>query len=87
MREIPNLKSAKPVGNFVLELSFDDGVQGKVDLSEIPRCGFFSVWNNDFEKFSVDRNIISWNENCEMDADAMYLKIIGKNFFEYAGNQ
>lgn len=85
-KTIPNLKEAKALENYELYLLFNDGVEGKIDLSEVERKGLFSVWEKHFDKFKIEGNILSWDENCEVDADSFYLKLIKKDFFEYAGN-
>lgn len=83
-REIPNLVNVKALENYALYLIYKDGIEGEVDLSHIERKGFFEAWETDFKNFIVRGNILSWNENLEIDADALYLKLINKNYFEYA---
>ena len=85
-KAIPNLVEAKAVKNYSLFLIFADGIEGNIDLSNIEREGLFEVWENHFDKFKIDGNILSWDKNCEIDADSLYLKLINKDFFEYAGN-
>lgn len=85
-KAIPDLLKAEAKDNFSLHLIFADGIEGIIDLSDIERTGFFEVWNTHFDKFTREGNILSWDENCQMDADSFYLKLINKDFFEYAGN-
>ncbi len=86
IKTIPDLKKAEAKEDFSLHLVFADGVEGNIDLSNIERKGLFKVWENHFNQFKIEGNILSWDENCEIDADAFYLKLINKDFFEYARN-
>jgi len=87
---IPSLKNAKPVEHYKLFVEFDDGVSGIIDLSSWKGKGMFSIWNdeNNFKSFKItgDKKI-EWNNEIDMDPDAFYLKLIGKTFDEYTGNQ
>lgn len=83
---VPDLVEAKAENNFSLYLSFADGTDGIIDLSDIKRIGLFEIWNTNFQNFRQRKNIISWSDDCEIDADSLYLKLIKKDFFEYAGN-
>ncbi|MGC4128995.1 MAG: DUF2442 domain-containing protein [Bergeyella sp.] len=85
-KSIPKLIEAKPMKNFSLFLVFSDGTEGMINLSDVPRNGLFQIWEKEFDNFKTEGNILKWNDEAEVDADAFYLKLIGKNFFEYAGN-
>ncbi len=45
----------KPMSDYRLRLSFDDGVQGEVDLSHSVGKGVFALWNDpqQFEKVAI----------------------------------
>jgi hypothetical protein len=45
----------KPVGGCRLELEFDDGVSGVVDLSDLAGVGVFAAWLNPgfFEQVTI----------------------------------
>lgn len=88
-KEIPLIKSAEAVDDYKLLLLFEDGVSGLIDLKSWKGKGVFEYWNNEsnFKKFRITENKkIEWNENIDMDPDSFYLKLVGKTFFEYAGN-
>ena len=85
-KQIPILKEAKPMENFSLYLLFSDDTEGVIDLSYIKREGLFEVWNHNFENFKIDGNRLVWNDFLDVDADSFYLKLIKKDFFEYARN-
>ena len=88
-KTIPYLTEAKALPKFKLQVSFDDGIEGEVDLSDWVGRGVFSYWNDEknFSNFVVTKDKkIEWNEMLDMDPDAFYLKIIGKTFEEYASH-
>jgi Protein of unknown function (DUF2442) len=88
-KEIPYLKTAEPKPGYKLFVVFEDGVSGIVDLQDWKGKGVFEYWNNEenFRNFSItDNKKIEWNEYIDMDPDSFYLQLIGKTFFEYAGN-
>ncbi|MEO0058731.1 MAG: hypothetical protein RLZZ312_378 [Bacteroidota bacterium] len=86
--EIPKIKNAVALSGYKLHLSFQDGVDGIVDLSEFVGRGVFEYWNDEenFKKFEIIWNAITWNEIIDIDADSFYLQIIDKTYFEYARN-
>jgi hypothetical protein len=78
---MPKPVELKPLDNYRLLVRYDDGVEGIADLSDVAGSGVFSLWNN-YEAF---RNVhigpfgeLSWNDDVEMCADAIYLMITGK---------
>jgi Protein of unknown function (DUF2442) len=88
-KEIPYLKIAEPKPGYKLYVVFEDGVSGLVDLKDWKGKGVFEYWNNEenFKNFRItDNRKIEWNEEIDMDPDSFYLRLIGKTFFEYAGN-
>ncbi len=38
--------AVQPRGGYKIWLQYEDGVEGEVDLSDIPRTGIFEVWND-----------------------------------------
>lgn len=75
----PVLVRALP--NYRLYLEFNDGAQGEVDLSDLAGKGVFEAWNDYsfFEKVHIgDHREIKWNDEIELCADSLYLKLTGK---------
>ena len=67
---------------YRLWVRFDDGVEGEVDLSSRAGQGVFKVWDDPgvFESVSVTpHRTISWTEDAELCADALYLDITGQD--------
>ena len=87
---IPFLKEAVALPDYKLLVSFEDGVSGIIDLNNWKGKGVFEYWNDEenFKVFTItpDKKLM-WNEDIDMDPDAFYLKLTGKSFESYAGNQ
>jgi Protein of unknown function (DUF2442) len=83
---IPIVISVLPLDGCKLDLKFEDGVEGIIDLIELKGKGVFEYWNdeNNFKNFIVtNMNKLEWNENLDMDPDSFYLKIIKKTYQEF----
>jgi hypothetical protein len=96
---MPDAIEVKPLDNYRLWISFSDGVEGVVDLSELVGKGVFSSWTDyqQFEKVHLGPGgEIAWDDQIDMCADALYLKLTGKKpedifpmlreLIQYAGN-
>jgi hypothetical protein len=86
---IPYLKLATAYDNYILFVEFIDGVKGEVDLSKWKGNGVFTYWNKEenFKNFKINElNKLEWNEEIDIDPDALYLNLIGKTFDSYASN-
>jgi hypothetical protein len=64
---------------YKLLLSFEDGVTGKIDLSEKIGKGVFQALENieNFKqvKISSDKRSLQWLNGIDLCADSLYLKI------------
>ncbi len=67
--------------DYRLELRFDDGVHGTVDLSELVRQEAFAPWR-DYQNFKQTRiekgRRLVWEGDIDLCADALYLEVTGK---------
>ncbi|MGD9634193.1 MAG: DUF2442 domain-containing protein [Pirellulales bacterium] len=73
--------SVKPLSQFRVELVFDDGLKGIVDLSSIVGRGVFAAWNEPgcFERVSVTEDgALQWPGELDLCPDALYLQLTGK---------
>lgn len=71
----------RPLENYRLYLEFDDGTKGDVDLSELVGEGLFAAWTDYgfFQKVEIgEHREIKWNDEIELCADSLYLKLTGK---------
>jgi len=72
----------KVLPGYRLELEFDDGVSGIVDLSEAVGKGVFGLWRDPlfFEQVHIGSSgELVWAEKVDLCPDALYLKVTGKN--------
>lgn len=75
----PVLVRALP--NYRLYLEFSDGTKGEVDLSNLAHQEVFQSWDNPgfFEKVHIgSHREVKWNDEIELCADSLYLKLTGK---------
>jgi hypothetical protein len=72
-------------GRYKLEIVFEDGIQGTIDLSDLAGSGVFSVWDapGAFEDVSVGSGgEVVWNAGVDLCADSLYLRLTNKNVDE-----
>jgi hypothetical protein len=78
------LKSALPLEDSKLEITFTDGISGVVDLSEyLEFIGVLEILKdkNTFNKVSIKDNAIHWTEDCELSPETIYSIITNKKIF------
>jgi hypothetical protein len=75
------VSSVKVLPGYRLELRFDDGVSGTVDLAHMVGKGVFAVWQ-DPEMFAQVRvgssGELAWGDQIDLCPDALYLQATGK---------
>ena len=67
--------------DYKLWLRYADGVEGVVDLSSYVGKGVFAVWEDpaEFENVTIGSSgELVWNDQIDLDPDALYMKITGK---------
>ena len=70
-----------PLENYRLNLLFEDGTTGIVDLSNLAGRGVFALWNDyaEFRKVKIgETGEVIWSDHIDMCPDSLYLKITGK---------
>ena len=75
------ITEAKALSDYRLELRFDNGECGVVDLSEFVGRGVFSSWETPgvFEQVAVTtEGAVEWPGEIDMCPDALYLRMTGK---------
>ena len=78
MKRISNVKV---LSGYRLELEFDDGVSGTVDLSEAVGKGVFALWGDPlaFNQVRIGSSgELCWGDRIDLCPDALYLKVTGK---------
>jgi hypothetical protein len=67
---------------FRLEIVFDDGVHGIVDLSDVAGKGIFAMWldRSAFERVRIGSSgELAWGDKIDLCPDSLYLRTTGKN--------
>ena len=75
------ISKVKTLPDYRLDLEFDDGVRGIVDVSENVGKGVFAVWCDPlvFEQVSIgSAGELIWADRIDLCPDALYLKVTGK---------
>jgi hypothetical protein len=75
------VKEVKSLGQYRLDLLFDDGVRGTVDLSDLVGKGVFALWRDQeaFERVGIGSSgELTWDDQIDLCPDALYLKATGK---------
>ncbi|MBI3006540.1 MAG: DUF2442 domain-containing protein [Ignavibacteriales bacterium] len=70
---------AKP--DYRLWLRYENGVEGEIDFSKEVGQGVFAYWSNpdNFQNVHIGNSgELSWSDQLDICADAMYLSITGK---------
>ena len=73
--------SVKALSNYKIWIKFSDRVEGEVNLSHLVGKGVFSQWEdiNLFQKVKIGNGrSITWNDQIDLCADSLYLKITKK---------
>ena len=71
----------KSVSRFAVEVGFDDGVQGIVDLADIAGRGVFSAWLKEgvFESVKITSSgALEWPGELDLCPDSIYMRLTGK---------
>ena len=75
------VKEVKVLGEYRLDLTFDDGIRGIVDLSPLVGKGVFALWRDvaAFQRVRIGTSgELAWDDQVDLCADALYLKATGK---------
>ena len=68
--------------SYRLELAFDDGIHGIVDLSDLAGRGVFALWldRSAFEEVRIGSSgELAWGDKIDLCPDSLYLRMTGKN--------
>ena len=73
--------------DYKIQLAFEDGIKGEIDLSYLKGKGIFKAWDNYsiFKKVCIDEETksIAWSCEIEIDSNNLYLELIGKTFEQW----
>jgi hypothetical protein len=72
----------KPASKFAIEVGFEDGAHGIVDLADIAGRGVFRAWLEEgvFEKVKITEvGALEWPGELDLCSDSIYLRLTGKS--------
>ena len=75
------INNVKVLEHYQLELKFDDGTRGVVDLSDLAGDGIFSRWEDyeEFRKVKIgNTGELVWGDKIDLCPDSLYLEVTGK---------
>ena len=74
MKYLPQVIRAKYLRDYTVALSFDDGTEKKVDLSQWFRGPVFAPLKNKafFKRFFLDGGTVSWPNGTDIAPEALY---------------
>jgi len=75
----------KYLKDYMISITFNDGVIGTIDLSDLVKQGIFSVLKDkaQFSKIYTTGYSLAWSEELEIDVAEIYSEISGKNPGEF----
>lgn len=86
----PELISVNVSRKYIIELGFDDGTLGELDVSKLANRGVFKAWDeNDlfFQAYISESGAIAWNDELDIDPLNAYLSLKGISFEKWKQNQ
>ena len=72
----------EPRKGYRIWLRYEDGVEGQIDLSGVPRDGIFEAWNDPsfFENVYISEfDSVAWSDDLELCPNALYMELTGKS--------
>ena len=70
-----------PMSRFAIEVEFDDGAHGIVDLADIAGRGVFTQWLKEgvFESVKISSSgALEWPGELDLCPDSIYMRLTGK---------
>ena len=79
------VSDVKYIKDYIISITFEDGIVGTIDLSDLVNKGIFSVLKDkeQFSKIFTTGYSIGWSEELEIDIAEIYSEISGKNPGEF----
>jgi hypothetical protein len=74
------ITKARAMPDYCVDLTFDDGVSGIVDLSYLVGKGVFNAWRDPkvFEQVRIGTGgELAWGDQIDLCPDSLYLKATG----------
>ena len=79
------IKNVTYAGKYAIQVEFEDGINGIVNLSDLVDSGIFSILKDpiQFAKVYTTGYSIAWSDNLEIDAANIYSELTGKDPASY----
>ncbi|MEW6756150.1 MAG: DUF2442 domain-containing protein, partial [Candidatus Latescibacterota bacterium] len=80
--DVRRVTRARALDRYRLDLTFDDGSQGTVDLSHLAGRGVLRLWDEPgaFESVRIGGGgELLWGDELDLCPDALYLRVTGKS--------
>ncbi|NUM56693.1 MAG: DUF2442 domain-containing protein [Candidatus Hydrogenedentes bacterium] len=78
---MPRVSKVEVLDGYRIDLTFDDGTRGVVDLADLAGKGVFSAWRDreNFEQVGIGTSgELVWGKDVDLCPDSLYLKVTGK---------
>jgi len=71
----------KPLPGYKIDVSFEDGVHGIINLTELVQIGIFQELQSEilFSKAYTTGYSIAWSDELEIDALTIYAELLNKS--------
>jgi hypothetical protein len=71
------VQEVKYLSDYTINIKFDDGIAGNVQLNDLVEKGIFKVLQdkNQFAKVYTNGNSIAWSNELEIDATTIYAEL------------
>jgi hypothetical protein len=75
------IKHVTYAGDYSIQIEFEDGINGIVNLSDLIGAGIFSVLKDpvQFAKVYTTGYSVAWSDDLEIDAANIYSELTGKD--------
>lgn len=85
--KLPKVISVVALEKYQINIRFDDGTEGVLDLSDSSSLGVFKTWDteNTFDKvfISKETGAITWPGEIDIDTLNCYLQVKGISYEQY----
>lgn len=86
---LKDIVAAEPLDSYKLHITFEDGVEGTVDIAQlIEFTGIFAALRNPeyFAQVAVnlDLGTICWDNGADLDPDVLYSLVTNQSLPDYA---
>ena len=74
------VQEVKYIADYTINIKFDDGISGTIQLNDLVQKGIFKVLQdkNLFAKVYTNGYSIAWSDELEIDATKIYSDLTGK---------